>query len=69
MTISYSRWPDDLAARYREKGYWLDLPMTDILERHRDSESVAVIDGERQFTYRQLAALSDNLAAHCSVAA
>ncbi|WP_313678601.1 AMP-binding protein, partial [Pantoea vagans] len=63
MTISYSRWPDDLAARYREKGYWLDLPMTDILERHRDSECVAVIDGDRQFTYRQMASLSDNLAA------
>ncbi|KAA5947880.1 (2,3-dihydroxybenzoyl)adenylate synthase [Pantoea sp. Bo_2] len=63
MTISYSRWPDDLAARYREKGFWLDLPMTDILDRHRDSECLAVIDGDRQFTYRQLASLSDNLAA------
>ena len=63
MTISYSRWPDDLAARYREKGYWLDLPMTDILERHQQSDSVAVIDGDRQFSYRQLARLSDNLAA------
>lgn len=63
MTISYSRWPDDLATRYREKGYWLDLPMTDILDRHRDNDSVAVIEDDRRLTYRQLAALSDNLAA------
>lgn len=63
MTIPYYRWPDDLAARYREKGYWLDLPLTDILERQKESDNIAVIDGDRQFTYRQLATLSDNLAA------
>ncbi|WP_241719643.1 hypothetical protein, partial [Cronobacter sakazakii] len=26
MTIPYTRWPDELAARYRARGYWLDLP-------------------------------------------
>ncbi|MBE5252727.1 (2,3-dihydroxybenzoyl)adenylate synthase [Mixta mediterraneensis] len=63
MTILYSRWPDDLAARYREKGYWLDVPMTDILTRHKNSDAVAVIEGDRQFSYRQLNDMSDNLAA------
>ncbi|KFC83503.1 hypothetical protein [Buttiauxella agrestis] len=33
MAIEFTRWPDDLAARYREKGYWADLPLTDILTR------------------------------------
>ncbi|MGK3143119.1 (2,3-dihydroxybenzoyl)adenylate synthase [Pantoea sp. C2G6] len=63
MTLCYSRWPADLAARYREKGYWLDRPMSEIPDRHTQRDSVAVIDGERQFSYRQLARLSDNLAA------
>ena len=25
MTVEFTRWPDALAARYREKGYWQDL--------------------------------------------
>lgn len=63
MTIAYSRWPDALAARYRAKGYWLDLPLSEILNRRADSTAVAVIDGERQLSYRDLAQRSDRLAA------
>lgn len=63
MSIPYHRWPDDLAARYREKGYWLDVPMTDILARHKESDAIAVIEGDLQLSYRQLAQRSDNLAA------
>ncbi|WP_147198770.1 (2,3-dihydroxybenzoyl)adenylate synthase [Pantoea sp. MBD-2R] len=63
MTISYSRWPADLAARYREKGYWIDLPLTDILSRHVVSEQIALIDGDRQFSYQQLEADATRLAA------
>ncbi len=63
MSIPYNRWPDDLAARYREKGYWLDVPMTDILARHKENEAIAVIDGDRQISYRELDRLTDNLAA------
>lgn len=63
MSIPYHRWPDDLAARYREKGYWLDVPMTDILARHKESDAIAVIEGNLQLSYRQLAQRSDNLAA------
>ncbi|VYT77729.1 (2,3-dihydroxybenzoyl)adenylate synthase [Metakosakonia massiliensis] len=62
MTIPFTRWPDEFARRYREKGYWQDLPLTDILTRHADSDAVAVIDGERRFTYRQLNQAADNLA-------
>ncbi|WP_017349611.1 (2,3-dihydroxybenzoyl)adenylate synthase [Pantoea sp. A4] len=63
MTVPYTRWPDDLAARYREKGYWLDLPLTDILERHKTSDATAVVDGDLVLSYRQMAEQSDNLAA------
>ncbi len=51
--------------RYREKGYWQDLPLTDILTRHAASDSIAVIDGERQLSYRELNQAADNLA--CSL--
>ena len=27
MTLPFTRWPDDFARRYREKGYWQDLPL------------------------------------------
>ena len=63
MTVPFTRWPDEFARRYREKGYWQDLPLTDMLTRHAQSEAIAVIDGERTFTYRQLHQASDNLAA------
>ena len=65
MSIPFTRWPDDLARRYREKGYWQDLPLTDILTRHADSDSTAVIDGERRLSYRELNQAADNLA--CSL--
>jgi 2,3-dihydroxybenzoate-AMP ligase len=62
MSVAFTPWPDDLAARYREKGYWQDRPLTDILTRRANSDAVAVIDGERHFTYRQLNERVDNLA-------
>ncbi|MGL4724756.1 MAG: (2,3-dihydroxybenzoyl)adenylate synthase EntE [Scandinavium sp.] len=62
MSVAFTRWPDDLAARYREKGYWQDLPLTDILTRHAHSDALAVIEGERRVTYRELNAQIDNLA-------
>jgi len=63
MTLPFTRWPDEFARRYREKGYWQDLPLTDILTRHADSDALAVIDGERRITWRQLQQSVNNLAA------
>ena len=63
MTVEFTRWPDALAARYREKGYWQDLPLTEILTRHAGSDAIAVIDGDHQISYRQLNHYVDNLAA------
>ena len=31
MTIEFQRWPDDLTRRYRERGYWIDRPLSGIL--------------------------------------
>lgn len=45
MRIPFTRWPDEFARRYREKGYWQDVPLTDILTRHADSDKTAVIEG------------------------
>jgi 2,3-dihydroxybenzoate-AMP ligase len=50
------RFPEDFAARYRDAGYWLDEPLRAVFERlcvtHADR--VAVIDGDRVITYREL---------------
>lgn len=66
MIIPYTRWPDEFAARYREKGYWLDLPLSDILQRHAGNDAVALIDGERALTYRELDQAANRLAAALS---
>ncbi|QGU14284.1 (2,3-dihydroxybenzoyl)adenylate synthase [Leclercia sp. 119287] len=63
MTLPFTRWPDEFASRYREKGYWQDLPLTEILTRHADSDALAIIDGERRITYRQFQQYVNNLAA------
>ncbi|MGL5239334.1 MAG: (2,3-dihydroxybenzoyl)adenylate synthase EntE [Kluyvera ascorbata] len=63
MTVEFTRWPDALAARYREKGYWQDLLLTEMVTRHAQSDAIAVIDGERQISYRELNQSIDNLAA------
>ncbi len=41
MRIPFTRWPDEFARRYREKGYWQDVPLTDILTRHAGSDKTA----------------------------
>ena len=54
--------PAPLAAHYREKGWWADLPLSDILDRHADNPNTAVIDGERTYSYQALSQAADNLA-------
>lgn len=63
MTLPYTRWPEALAARYRRKGYWLDLPLSDICDRQRDNPALALRDNDSALSYQQLAATSDRLAA------
>ncbi|KAA9001299.1 (2,3-dihydroxybenzoyl)adenylate synthase [Affinibrenneria salicis] len=63
MIIAFNRWPDELARRYRQKGYWLDIPLCDILSRHAENDRMALICGERRFSYRQLHQQVERLAA------
>ncbi|HKM97853.1 MAG TPA: (2,3-dihydroxybenzoyl)adenylate synthase [Buttiauxella sp.] len=63
MTIPFTRWPNELAAHYREKGYWADLPLTDILSRHANNDAIALVDGDRHFSYRELEQAATRLAA------
>ncbi|AOM41387.1 (2,3-dihydroxybenzoyl)adenylate synthase [Xenorhabdus hominickii] len=63
MSIEFNRWPEELSQRYRQRGYWLDLTLDDILSRQATNENTALICSERQYSYRQLNQLADNLAA------
>ena len=38
MSLEFTPWPDDLAARYRARGFWRDQPMTEIQARSRAAQ-------------------------------
>src|SRR4051812_245175 len=56
--------PPEFASRYRAKGYWRDKTLAQefavIFNRYADR--VALIDGEREFTYADIDRITDNLA-------
>ncbi len=56
--------PPAFAARYRERGYWEDRPLRDVFSQIcvQYAHRIAVIDGERAFTYAELDAHATNLA-------
>ncbi|HTP83173.1 MAG TPA: AMP-binding protein, partial [Alphaproteobacteria bacterium] len=56
--------PPEFARRYREKGYWLDKSLAEEFAAvfRRFADRIALIDGERQFSYADVDRLSDNLA-------
>ena len=56
--------PPEFARRYREKGYWRDKSLAEEFRLcfARFSAKTFLVDGERQYTYRQLDEASDNLA-------
>ncbi|SDS71378.1 2,3-dihydroxybenzoate-AMP ligase [Halopseudomonas sabulinigri] len=64
MSIPFTPWPADLAARYRAAGYWSGEPLTRVISRHlpEQGDRIALICGARQFSYRELDQLSDRLA-------
>ncbi|WP_185961536.1 (2,3-dihydroxybenzoyl)adenylate synthase [Telmatospirillum sp. J64-1] len=66
--IDYVRWPEEFSRYYRQRGYWLDQPLTrgfDEQVRTRP-EAIALICGERQYSYADLERLANNLAARLS---
>ena len=56
--------PPEFAARYRAKGYWQDKSLADefAVVFQTFADRIALIDGERRYTYRELDRLTDNLA-------
>lgn len=64
MTLEFTHWPAERAQRYRDHGYWIDQPLTQILHARSQAQpdALAIICGERRFTYAALEQLSSNLA-------
>src|ERR1700731_3722799 len=56
--------PPEFAQRYRERGYWADKSLAEEFDAvfKRYSDRVALIDGNRSFTYAEVDRLSSNLA-------
>src|SRR5256885_1563109 len=56
--------PSEFARRYREKGYWQDKSLAQEFAAvfRQYAERVALVDGEREFTYAEIDRVTDNLA-------
>ena len=65
MTIEFTPWPAEFAQRYREKGYWIDKPLTDILN-HGYEDDFAIIAADKEYTYSELRYYSWRLAQQLS---
>lgn len=63
MSIAFTPWPESFAKKYREKGYWTDRPLLDLID-NAPQENVAVICGERSLSYQDLCSQSRRLAVY-----
>ena len=65
MLPGFTPWPEDVARRYRADGWWSGETFGRLLrERARAyGDRVAVVDGERKVSYRELDERADRLAA------
>jgi 2,3-dihydroxybenzoate-AMP ligase len=59
-------WPEDVAGRYRARGYWAGVSIGDAFDRSvaAHPDRVAVVDGARRLPYRTLGQLVDRFALH-----
>jgi 2,3-dihydroxybenzoate-AMP ligase len=59
-------WPAEFAHRYRARGYWAGETIGQAFDRSvaAHASRVAVVDGDRRLTYRELGRLVDRLALH-----
>lgn len=57
-------WPEEFARRYRAEGYWQDITLGQMLDRTAACvpDRIAIVDGTKSATYRQLVERSDRLA-------
>jgi len=64
MLNGFVPFPDDFIQRYRERGYWQDRSLCDefntVYERFADR--VALVDGDRAYTYADIDRITTNLA-------
>ncbi|MGH7767847.1 MAG: (2,3-dihydroxybenzoyl)adenylate synthase [Candidatus Binatia bacterium] len=59
-------WPDDFARMYRGRGYWAGVTLGEAFDQsvQENSDRIAVVDGKRRVSYRELGALVDRFALH-----
>jgi 2,3-dihydroxybenzoate-AMP ligase len=64
MRKGFVPWPDEVARRYRDAGYWRGRPFGAYIHEwaHRSGDAEAVTDGDVRLSYRRLAATADGLA-------
>lgn len=64
MLAGCTPWPESLAARWRELGYWEDISLWEMLRRSADRlpDRMAVVHDDRGISYRELVADSETLA-------
>ena len=57
-------WPEEVARRYRERGYWRDIAIGEQLDQAiaRWGDKEALVSGSERLTYRELGARIDRLA-------
>ncbi len=59
-------WPDDLCAVYRERGYWEDRTICEVIEEsiQKNAAKTALVYGDERISYRALGLMTDRLAHH-----
>jgi 2,3-dihydroxybenzoate-AMP ligase len=64
MLAGCTPWPQDVAKRYRDLGYWQGITLTDLLARviHRAPDKTALVYGGERIGYRALGETVDRLA-------
>ena len=64
MSVEFTPWPVDEADLYRQQGYWVDKPLSEILAKQvqQQPKACAVVDGGRQYSYQDLDVSSNRLA-------
>ncbi len=64
MLEGFVPFPPEFAQRYRAKGYWQDRTLAQEFEGvfQRYADRIALVDGEREFTYAELDRVTTNLA-------
>ncbi|NEN75317.1 (2,3-dihydroxybenzoyl)adenylate synthase [Pelistega sp. NLN82] len=62
--VVFTKWPEERAKFYRQKKYWLDIPLCAILDKQvsNNPDATAIICGDRCFSYKQLSIYATNLA-------